>query len=222
MESYVAIIQLIKSSRISQSELARRSGLTPTAINRWLNGRVTSIRPSNVEAVASALDKEVIWINNSRSDCEFQDKQDDNTSIFYSKKQHSSRIEWHSGFPGWLQIKYLFDYEEDPLEYTITKAYDGTMYSWAEIIGYSTKDLIGINYIDFIHKIEREHIISRSRELGTYFRRTNSPILENDLIYRFQHFDGSYKALFLHSRVNLASKRGKSWCIPLPRTPIII
>ena len=87
MESYVAIIQLIKSSRISQSELARRSGLTPTAINRWLNGRVTSIRPSNVEAVASALDKEVIWINNSRSDCEFQDKQDDNTSVFYSKKQ---------------------------------------------------------------------------------------------------------------------------------------
>ena len=142
MESYLAIIQLIKSSRISQSELARKSGLTPTAINRWLNGRVTSIRPSNVEAVANALDKNVIWINNSRSDCEFQDQKDENIEIDYSKKQHSSRIEWHMGFPGWLQIKYLFDYEEDPLDYTITKAYDGTMYSWKETIGFSRKDLI--------------------------------------------------------------------------------
>tara|TARA_B100000700_G_scaffold330670_1_gene458156 strand:+ start:8326 stop:8994 length:669 start_codon:yes stop_codon:yes gene_type:complete len=222
MDSYKAIIQLIKSSRITQSELARKSGLTPTAINRWLNRRVTSIRPSNVEAIANALGKEIIWINNSRSDCEIVDINNNSLSINFPEKQHSSRIEWHMGFPGWLQIKYLFDYEEDPINYTITKAYDGTMYSWKETIGYSCQEIIGINYIDFIHDIEREHIISRSRELGTFFRRTNSPILENDLIYRFKHLNGKYKALFLHSRVNLKSKRGKSWCLPLPRTPMII
>lgn len=220
MESYEAIIELIKESKFSQSELARRAGLTPTAINRWLNRRVVSIRPSNVEAVAEALGKKVVWINNSRTDCEFMDKQLDAEKNDQPIQQHSSRIEWHMGFPGWLQIKYLFDYEQDPLEYTITKAYDGTMYTWEETIGHSKKDLIGINYLDFIHSREREHIVSRSRELGTYFRRTNSPILENDLIYRFQHLSGHYEALFLHTRINLYSKRGKSWCLPLPHTPI--
>ena len=82
MDSYSKTVELIKSSRVRQTELARRTGLTPTAINRWLNGRVTSIRPSNVEAVATALGKQVIWKNNGRSECEFRDVPESATGEF--------------------------------------------------------------------------------------------------------------------------------------------
>ena len=73
LEAFYKTIQLIKTSKIKQTELARRTGLTPIAINRWVNRQVDSIRPSNVENVAEALGKKVIWKNNGRTDCEFQD-----------------------------------------------------------------------------------------------------------------------------------------------------
>ena len=82
VDSYSKTVELIKSSRVRQAELERRTGLTPTAINRWLNGRVTSIRPSNVEAVATALGKQVIWKNNGRSECEFRDVPESATGEF--------------------------------------------------------------------------------------------------------------------------------------------
>ena len=82
MDSYSKTVELIKSSRVRQTECARRTGLTPTAINRWLNGRVTSIRPSNLETVATALGKQVIWKNNGRSESEFGDVPESATGEF--------------------------------------------------------------------------------------------------------------------------------------------
>ena len=82
MDSYSKTVQLIESSRVRQTELARKTGLTPTAINHWLNGRVTSIRPSNVEAVATALGKRVTWKNNGRSEWKFRDVPEPATGEF--------------------------------------------------------------------------------------------------------------------------------------------
>ena len=86
MEAFDKIIQLIKNSRIKQTELARRTGLTPTAINRWINRQVESIRPSNVEIVAEALGKKVIWKNNGRTNCEFQDLIEQNQTSYMDNK----------------------------------------------------------------------------------------------------------------------------------------
>ena len=82
VDTYSETVELIKSSRVRQTELARRTGLTPTAINRWLYGRVTSISPSNVEAVATALGKQVIWKNDDRTECEFRDVPESATGEF--------------------------------------------------------------------------------------------------------------------------------------------
>ena len=86
MEAFYKTIKLIKSSKIKQTELARRTGLTRTVINRWLNQQVNSIRPSNVEIVADALGKKVIWKNNGRSDCEFEDILEDSKTTFMDVK----------------------------------------------------------------------------------------------------------------------------------------
>jgi len=86
LEAFYKTIKLIKSSKIKQTELARRTGLTRTVINRWLNQQVNSIRPSNVEIVADALGKKVIWKNNGRSDCEFEDILEDSKTTFMDVK----------------------------------------------------------------------------------------------------------------------------------------
>ena len=82
MDSYSKTVELIKPGRVRLTECARRTGPTPTATNRWLNGRVTSITPSNVETVATALDKQVIWKNNGQSECEFRDVPESATGEF--------------------------------------------------------------------------------------------------------------------------------------------
>ena len=137
VDSYSKTVELIKSSRVRQTELARRTGLTPTAINRWLNGRVTSIRPSNVEAVATALGKQVIWKNNGRSECEFRDVPESATGEFDQDIARSlldrifelerkiedlkvspngdsvSKIDWYVGFSGWMQLQFDLDVETE-------------------------------------------------------------------------------------------------------------
>ena len=86
MEAFYKTIKLIKSSKIKQTELTRRTGPTPTAINRWPNQQVNSIRPSNIEIATDALGKKVIWKNNGRSDCEFEDILEDSKTTFMDVK----------------------------------------------------------------------------------------------------------------------------------------
>ena len=147
MEAFDKIIQLIKNSRIKQTELARRTGLTPTAINRWINRQVESIRPSNVEIVAEALGKKVIWKNNGRSDCEFQDLIDENRTSYFDNKTPgmlerifelekkienitsnrksdvNSKIDWYLGFGSWLQLQIDLDYSQENITYPIRNAF---------------------------------------------------------------------------------------------------
>ncbi len=241
MESYQATVNLIRESSISQSELARRSGLTPTAINRWMNQRVTHIRPSNVEAVASALGKEVVWIGHGRTECRFRDSGFDRESavtletsqsllerlfelqrkfenIEESGHEHPSRIDWHVGFAGWLQMQFEVDYEKHTLSYPIRDAHDGTAYTWKEILGYDENELIGKDYLELLYPVEREQVVARSREVTELSQKMESSILlETDRIFRFRHADGHYEYLFIHSRINLNKKIAKCWCSPLPR-----
>ena len=137
MEAFYKTIQLIKTSKIKQTELARRTGLTPTAINRWVNRQVDSIRPSNVENVAEALGKKVIWKNNGRTDCEFQDIIEETGTSFMEiktpgmlerifelekkieyltsnkKSDVNSKIDWYLGFGSWLQLQIDLDYSQE-------------------------------------------------------------------------------------------------------------
>ncbi|MBH31816.1 MAG: hypothetical protein CMG71_07520 [Candidatus Marinimicrobia bacterium] len=240
MNSQKAIANLVKESGINQSELARRAGLTPTAVNRWMNHRVTNIRPSNVEAVASVLGKEVLWLNHSRTECKFVDSEFNRESavtiensknllqqlyklhrkienIEESSHEYPSRIDWHVGFAGWLQMHFDLDYENRALKYLITKAHDGTAYTWKETVGYGKEELIGRDYLEFLHPVERAQVVTRSREVAELFQKMEPTILETDRIFRVRHIDGHYEYLFIHSRINLHKKVSKCWCVPMPR-----
>lgn len=240
MESYQETVQLIKSSKLKQTELARRSGLTPTAINRWLNGRVTSIRPSNVEAVAAALGKEVLWKNNGRTECEFRDAAEVHGGalhrqtasglldrVFELERQiHElqesrstdtiSKINWHVGFAGWLQVQFDLDYERESLGFPIRNIFDGTAYNWTDVIGFRKRDLIGKDWLEMLHPRNREQAIERSREVAQLYERTQSPIIETDRILKLRHARGNYVELFCHFRANLETRMAKIWCIPVP------
>ncbi|MEE2876680.1 MAG: helix-turn-helix domain-containing protein [Candidatus Neomarinimicrobiota bacterium] len=241
MKSHKATVQLIRASKISQSELARRAGLTPTAVNRWMNQRVTNIRPSNVEAIASALGKEVVWVDHSRTECKFRDSgfnresaitletsQDLFERLFQLQRKfenieesgrlyHPSRIDWHVGFAGWLQMQFEIDYEKRALNYPIRRAHDGTAYTWKEIVGYDKEELIGKDYLVLLHPVERDQVMTRSREITELSQKMGSTILETDRVFRLRHTDGHYEHLFIHSRINLDKKMAKCWCVPMPR-----
>ena len=236
MKSYKAIINLIKESGINQTELARRAGLTPTAVNRWMNHRVTEIRPSNVESVAYVLGKEVFWIDHNRTECEFRDsgfvKGPGSSSklvqrlfelerrfenIEESGREYATRIDWHVGFAGWLQMEYEIDYEQKDLYYPILQAHDGKGYTWKEVLGYRKEKLIGVDYLGLLHTVERDAVVGRSREVSELAEKMYSPIIETDRIFRFQHSRGHYEQLFLHSRINLVKKIAKCWYVPLPQ-----
>jgi len=240
VDSYSKTVELIKSSRVRQTELARRTGLTPTAINRWLNGRVTSIRPSNVEAVATALGKLVIWKNNGRSECEFRDVPESASGEFdqdiargllhrifeLERKIENlkvspngdsvSKIDWYVGFSGWMQLQFDLDVGTEKISYPVRNIYDGTAYKWIDVLGYMKRDLLNIDLLSLLEPSDRDASIQRSRELEDLYLKMKSPIIEVDRIWKFRHAEGHYVPLFCHTRANLETKIAKHWCIPLP------
>ena len=240
MEAFDKTIQLIKNSRIKQTELARRTGLTPTAINRWINRQVESIRPSNVEIVAEALGKKVIWKNNGRTNCEFQDLIEQNQTSYMDNKtpgmlerifelekkiEHltssrksdvNSKIDWYLGFGSWLQLQIDLDYSQENITYPIRNAFEGTAYKWIDILGYRKRDLISKDYISLLHEDDKNSSIQRSHELAEIYAQNKSPILESDVIHRIRHKNGNFIKLFCHIRANLELKQSKMWCVPLP------
>lgn len=240
LEAFYKTIQLIKTSKIKQTELARRTGLTPTAINRWVNRQVDSIRPSNVENVAEALGKKVIWKNNGRTDCEFQDIIEETGTSFMEiktpgmlerifelekkieyltsnkKSDVNSKIDWYLGFGSWLQLQIDLDYSQENIIYPIRNAFEGTAYSWIEILGYRKRDLISKDYLSFLHEDDKNSTIQRSHELAEIYEQNKSPILESDVIHRLKNKNGDFIQLFCHIRANLELKQSKMWCVPLP------
>lgn len=56
------LLRAMQAKGISQSELARRIGLTRASVNAWTMGRVVYIRPHNLFAIADALDVSARWL----------------------------------------------------------------------------------------------------------------------------------------------------------------
>ena len=85
--NYNEIIDLIRSSNVSQSELSRRTGFHTTTINRWMTGKKTTLRPSTIQMVANALGYQAIWSNEGQTECSFIKIKDADTAIDRGSKK---------------------------------------------------------------------------------------------------------------------------------------
>lgn len=56
------LLRTMQAKGISQSELARRVGLTRASVNAYTMGRVVYIRPHNLFAIADALNVSARWL----------------------------------------------------------------------------------------------------------------------------------------------------------------
>ncbi len=70
MSNQDTIRNAIAKSGIRYNRLSKLIGVHPVTISRWCSDRPTPIRESNIYNVARALDKEVKWLNKSKTECE--------------------------------------------------------------------------------------------------------------------------------------------------------
>ncbi len=75
MKARDAILGLIRDSKIQAIRVAELSGITANTISRWRADQDAHIRPSSVEAIASALHCQTIWKDYNKTECEFADEE---------------------------------------------------------------------------------------------------------------------------------------------------
>jgi transcriptional regulator with XRE-family HTH domain len=60
------LVSVFRESGLSQSELARRVGVTRASVNGWLQGRAVNIRPHHLFPLADQLGVEARWLATGR------------------------------------------------------------------------------------------------------------------------------------------------------------